>query len=133
MELTAEQVAQVAPYVGTLGARVTLMTREEVRAELDWAPELTTMGGGLHGGALMALADIAGAVCAVLHLPEGASTSTIESTTHFVRAVRSGRAEAVSRPLHAGRSTIVVETDVLDADGRLCTRTTQVQAVLTAP
>ena len=124
----------MAPYVRTLGIELEAMGPDEVRAHLDWAPELTTLGGGLHGGTLMALADAAGAVCAVLNLPAGATgTTTVESTTHFMRAVRAGAAEAVSRPLHVGRTTIVVETDVLDGDGRRCTRTTQVQAVLAAP
>jgi uncharacterized protein (TIGR00369 family) len=70
-------------------------------------------------------------VCAVLNLPaDSTGTTTIESTTHFLLAVRGGHALAVSRPLHAGGTTIVVETDVLDAEDRLCARTTQVQAVL---
>jgi len=131
--VTPEQIYEMAPYVRTLSIELGAMTPEEVRARLGWAADLTTGGGGLHGGTLMALADAAGAVCAVLNLPEGATgTTTVESTTHFMRAVRSGAAEAVSRPLHVGRTTIVVETDVLDTDGRRCTRTTQVQAVLTA-
>jgi uncharacterized protein (TIGR00369 family) len=131
MSLTAEQVYAIAPFVRTLGVELDLMTPDEVRARLPWAVERTTAGGGLHGGALMSLADAAGAVCAVLNLPaESTGTSTIESSTHFLKAVREGHAEAVSRPLHVGGSTIVVETDLLDAVGRLCARTTQVQAVL---
>ena len=129
--MTPEQIYEMAPYVRTLGIELGEMTPDEVRARLPWSPPLTTVGGGLHGGTLMALADAAGAICAVLNLPAGATgTTTVESTTHFMRALRSGAAEAVSRPLHLGRTTIVVETDVLDDEGRRCTRTTQVQAVL---
>jgi len=92
-----------------------------------------TTGGVMHGGAIMSLADSTGALCAFLNLPEGAAgTSTIESKTNFLRAVRSGHAEAISRPLHTGRTVIVIETDVVDADGRLCARVTQSQAVLRA-
>jgi uncharacterized protein (TIGR00369 family) len=131
--LTQERVYELAPFVRTLGVRFPAMSADEVRAELDWDERRTTTGGGLHGGALMGLADSAGAVCAVLNLPAGSTgTSTVESTSYFVRAVRSGTATAVSRPLHVGRSTIVVETDVLDDDGRRCLRTTQVQAVLSS-
>jgi uncharacterized protein (TIGR00369 family) len=79
----------------------------------------------------MALADTTGGACAFLNLPEGASgTTTIESKTNFLRAVREGYAEAVSKPLHAGRTIIVVDTEVFDASGRLVSRTTQSQAVL---
>ena len=57
-------------------------------------------------------------------------TTTVSSATNFLRAVREGHAEAVSRPLHAGRSTIVVETEVRDAASRLVAKVTQTQAVL---
>jgi acyl-coenzyme A thioesterase PaaI-like protein len=40
--------------------------------------------------------------------------------------------EAVSRPLHAGRTVVVVETDVTDADGRPVAKVLQTQAVLLA-
>ncbi|MGE6736108.1 PaaI family thioesterase, partial [Streptomyces sp. NPDC059900] len=75
-------------------------------------------------------ADTVGAVCAYLNLPAGASTSTVESKTNFFRAVRSGSARAVARPLHAGGTFVVVQTDVYDADGRPAGQTTQTQAVL---
>jgi uncharacterized protein (TIGR00369 family) len=123
-------VNEQMPLASTLG----MTTRggpEEIEATLEYAPELTTAGGVLHGGVLMALADSAGAVCAFLNLPQGARTVTIESKTNFLGAVREGRVVARSRPLHQGRTTIVVETDVHDATGRHVARTTQTQAVLT--
>lgn len=103
---------------------------DEVDATLDWAPELCTADGILHGGVLMALADSAGAVCAFFNMPAGSRTSTIESKTNFLGAVRSGEVRARSRPLHIGRTTVVVETDVFDESGRLVARTMQTQAVL---
>jgi uncharacterized protein (TIGR00369 family) len=105
---------------------------EEVDATLEWAPELCTAGGVLHGGVLMSLADAAGGVCAFLNLPADASTVTIESKTNFLGAIREGTVLARSRPLHVGKTTIVVETDVFDASGRRVARTTQTQAVLAA-
>lgn len=122
---------QAAPFAAVLGAEVLAAAPDEVRLQLEWTPERTTVGGGMHGGALMALADMAGAICAFLNLPDGATgTTTIESKTNFLRAVRDGRVDAVSRPLHAGRTTIVVDTELLGPDGRLAARTTQTQAVL---
>ena len=119
------------PLGTTLGIR-TFGGADEVEATLDWAPQLCTAGGALHGGVLMALADSAGAVCAFLNLPAGSRTVTIESKTNFFGAVREGEVRARSRPLHRGRTTIVVETDVYDATGRHVGRTTQTQAVLGA-
>ena len=75
------------------------------------------------GGAIMALADTCGGVCAFLNLPDGAQgTATIESKTNFLRAVRSGAATATTRPLHKGRTLIVRETEVARDDGKLAAR-----------
>jgi 1,4-dihydroxy-2-naphthoyl-CoA hydrolase len=84
----------------------------------------------LHGAALITLADSLGALCAYLNLPAGAGTATIETKTNFFRAVRDGHVDAASRPLHVGRSTIVVQTDLRDAEGRHVAQVTQTQSVL---
>lgn len=120
------------PFAGLIGIRLALVGKDEVRGSLDWAPERCTAAGVLHGGALMTLADSLGAMCAFLNLPADAATSTIESKTNFFRAVRSGRVEAISRPLHVGRTTIVVQTDLFDPDGRRVAHVVQTQAVLPA-
>ena len=129
-ELT-EMVNAQMPLGARLGIR-TFGDAEEIEATLDWAPELCTAGGVLHGGVLMSLADAAGAVCAFLNLPAGATTTTIESKTNFLGAVRGGEVRARSRPLHVGKRTIVVETDLFDESGRRVAKTTQTQAVLSA-
>ena len=54
----------------------------------------------------------------------------MSSSTVFLRGVRSGVITAVSRPLHTGRTVIVVQTDLLDDTGRLAAQVTQTQAVL---
>jgi 1,4-dihydroxy-2-naphthoyl-CoA hydrolase len=101
--------------------------------ELAWAPHLCTTAGMLHGGAIMALADSAGGMCAFLNLPAGsAGTATIESKTNFFGAVRAGTVVASARPLHTGSTTIVIETEVRAGD-RLVAKTTQTQAVKLPP
>ncbi len=119
------------PFADVLGLELIAATPEEVLARLAWEERLCTAGGILHGGALMSLADATGAYCAFLNLPESAAgTATIESKTNFFRAVRDGHVVATSRPLHRGRTTIVVETDLHDAAGKHVARVTQTQAVL---
>jgi 1,4-dihydroxy-2-naphthoyl-CoA hydrolase len=118
------------PFAATIGVEVTSASSEEVAGRLDWAAERTTAGGVLHGGAVMSLADALGAICAFLNLPPGATTSTIETKTNFVRALREGYIEGVARPVHVGRTTIVVQTDLRDGEGRRVALTTQTQAVL---
>ena len=127
-EITEVVNAQM-PLCATLGIRM-FGGPDEVDATLDWAAGLCTAGGILHGGVLMTLADAAGAVCAFLNMPEGSRTSTIESKTNFLGAVREGSVRAQSRPLHVGKTTIVVETDLLDATGRRVAKTIQTQAIL---
>jgi uncharacterized protein (TIGR00369 family) len=127
---TAEQIRDTMPFAVLIGAELTEATPERVTGRMEWAPERCTAGGLLHGGALMALADGCGGVCAFLNLPEGAGTSTIESKTNFFRAVREGSVTAVTTPLHVGRTTIVVQTEVRNEAGKLVSLTTQTQAVL---
>ena len=130
VELTATARASM-PLADTLGLEIVAAAPDEVRARLPFQDRLCTAGGILHGGALMSLADAAGAYCAFLNLPEGSSgTATIESKTNFFRAVRDGHVDATSRPLHRGRTTIVVETDLHDAAGKHVARVMQTQAVL---
>ena len=121
------------PFAVDLGIELDHAEADEVRGRLPGQAERCTIGGALHGGALMAFADSLGAICAFLNLPEGAGgTSTIESKTNFFRGVRErdGAVLLVSRPLHAGRTTIVVQTDLHTPEGKRVAQVTQTQAVL---
>jgi 1,4-dihydroxy-2-naphthoyl-CoA hydrolase len=126
-----EGVHRLMPLAATLGLEMVTNSPDQVVARLAWSPSLCTTGEIMHGGAIMALADSTGGLCAFNNLPEGAmGTSTIESKTNFLRAVRADYVEAVSKPLHVGRTVIVIETDVRRPDGSLAARVTQSQAVL---
>jgi 1,4-dihydroxy-2-naphthoyl-CoA hydrolase len=125
-----EMIHGLVPLAVTLGITADAASPEEVVLSLDWAESLTTGGGVLHGGMVMALADTSGAVCAFLNLPEGAGTTTIESKTNFFAATRAGTVKAHSRPLHVGRRVIVVETEIRGDNGKLAAKTIQSQAVL---
>lgn len=120
------------PFAARLGIRLETACPEETVAVLPWSDAHTTAGGLLHGGAVMTLADTAGAVCAHLGLPEGARTATTQSGTHLLRAVSGSSVTATARPVHSGRTRIVVQTDVTADRGRIVARTTQTQAVLPA-
>jgi uncharacterized protein (TIGR00369 family) len=129
MELT--DVIQLMPLAGLLGIEAIAVSPDEVRLRLPWSAARCTSGGILHGGALMALADTAGGLLAYLNLPDGAAgTTTTDSVTRFLGAVRDGHAEAVARVLHKGRTLIVIDTEIRDAGGRLVARTSQSQLVL---
>ena len=126
--LTHEVMAGLIPFADILGLELVCAAPERVEGRLAYSPQRCTSGGVLHGGALMAMADNFGGVCVYLNLPSGTATSTIESKTNSFRAVREGHIKSVSRPLHVGRSTIVVQTDLFDEGGRRVAQTTQTQA-----
>jgi uncharacterized protein (TIGR00369 family) len=113
-----------------LGIRVIEASPERVIAELAIRDDLRTVGGALHGGTLMALADTVGAAATVLNLPPGAGTTTLESTTNFFAAGRTGLVRAEAMPLHRGKRTMVWQTRVTDETGRLLSQTIQTQMVL---
>ena len=125
----AELLAMI-PYVANLGMTLDEATPQLVRGSLRWSPGLCTTGGVMNGGAVMSLADNVGALCAFLNLPPGAGTATVESATNFFRGVREGALHATARPLHVGRSFVVVRTDLTDDQDRAVGQTTQTQAVL---
>jgi 1,4-dihydroxy-2-naphthoyl-CoA hydrolase len=125
-----EQLHELLPFARTLG--ITLVTHQphEVRCRLDRTEHLAGAGVGLHGGAIMGLADAAAGICAFLNLPDGASgTTTIQSSTSFC-GQSAPSVEAIARPVRCGRSVIVIDIDVTDAGGALAARVTQSQLVL---
>jgi 1,4-dihydroxy-2-naphthoyl-CoA hydrolase len=121
-------VRDMIPFAAELGIELLEAGPELVRGRLEWTPRRTTTADVMHGGAIMALADTCGGVCAFLNLPEGATgTATIESKTNFLRAVRGGAVTAATRPLHEGRTIIVLETEVAREDGKLAAKVIQTQ------
>ena len=104
---------------------------DRVVATLKVRPDLCTAGGILHGGSVMAFADTLGAVGTVINLPEGARTTTVESTTKFlagapVNTVVTGESTA----FHKGRTTMVWQTLIRNEAGKLCAVVTQTQLVM---
>jgi 1,4-dihydroxy-2-naphthoyl-CoA hydrolase len=129
-DLSPADLLATIPYSVALGMTLDEATPQLVRGSLPWSPERCTTSGVMHGGAVMSLADTVGAICALLNLPAGAGTATVQSATNFFRGVREGTLHATARPLHVGRSFIVVRTDLTDDQDRSAGQTTQTQAVL---
>lgn len=117
-------------FPGLLGVRLVEATKDRVVAELEVRRELCTLPGRVHGGALMAFADTLGAYGAVLNLPEGAGTTTLESKTNFFAAGPEGETlTGEATPLHVGGRTMVWQTRITCGD-RLVALVTQTQMVL---
>jgi uncharacterized protein (TIGR00369 family) len=110
-----------------LGMRFLEVGPEKVVAELDVRECVTTLGGAVHGGTLMALADTVGAAGTTA---AGLRTATLESKTNFFAAAMAGTLRAESSALHKGRRTHVWQTRVTDASGKLLSLTIQTQMIL---
>lgn len=120
-------------FPGLMGMELKEASAERVVATMLVRADLCTTSDTLHGGAIMALADTLGAVGTFQNLPEGAQTTTIESTTKFIRAAQAGTTvTAESTAFHRGRTTMVWQTLIRTEDGKLCAVVTQTQLVLPA-
>jgi len=119
------------PFPRLMGVEMIEATAARVRARLFVRTDLCRSGHVMHGGALMAFADLVGSIGAFLNLPEGASTTTIESKTNFIGAAKEGSVvEAEATPLHVGRRSSVWQTHIKREDGKLLAVVTQTQMVL---
>ncbi|MEY4748132.1 MAG: hypothetical protein RIQ60_346 [Pseudomonadota bacterium] len=118
-------------FPGLMGIRLVEATPDRVVAEMDVRQDLCTTGGTLHGGAFMAFADTLGGVGAFMNLQPGQGTTTTDSSTKFMAGAKLGSTvRAVSLALHRGRTTMVWETRISNAEGKLCAQITQTQLVL---
>lgn len=131
LDLTRIAAAHQGTLAELLGVRFVEASKTRVVLELEMRAGLSTAGGGVHGGVLMAFADIAGALGAALNLPAGHRTSTMESKQNFVGSIREGAMRAVAEPLHLGSRTMVWQTRVTEAaSGRLLANVIQTQMTL---
>ena len=122
---------EMLPFAALLGVEFVSAAPDRIVAELVVREDLCTRPAVLHGGAIMAFADTLGGVGTMLNLPEGAATTTIESKTNFIAAAPVGtRLTAEAMPLHCGRRTMVWQTRISSAEGRLVALVTQTQLVL---
>ena len=130
-DLTSIQQLLDPLFPGLMGVQLTELAADRVVATMVVRPDLCTAGGILHGGASMALADTLGAVGTIVNLAAGKRTTTTDSSTKFIAGARVGTTvtgDCVA--LHRGRTTMVWQTSIRNADGKLCAVVTQTQLVL---
>jgi 1,4-dihydroxy-2-naphthoyl-CoA hydrolase len=120
-----------SPFTRLMGIKIISWTAERTESELVIREDLCNRRGVMHGGAVMAWGDTLGGMTASAALTETQSTATIESKTNFFAPIPKGdTARAVCVPLHTGRTTIVLQTNITRSDGKLAAVVTQTQIVL---
>ena len=131
MDALARIKAEMLPFAELLGIEFVGTAPDRVVAEMTVRADLCTRPPVLHGGAIMAFADTLGAVGTLLYLPEGTGTTTVESKTNFIAPAPVGtRISGEATPVHRGRRTMIWQTRILTAEGRLAALVTQTQLVL---
>ncbi len=103
-----------------LGARLLRVAPGEVELALPYSDRVTQQQGGFHGGAMGALADIAGGYAGLTAAPEGMEVTTVEYKINFLAAFQGGELRATGRVLRAGKRIIVTTAEVVHiaADGK---------------
>ena len=124
---------ELSGFVKLMGIEVIRRSAERSESEVFVREELCNRRGVMHGGAVMGWADTMGGMTASAALKNGQRTATIESKTNFFAPISKGdTARAVCTPLHSGRTTIVLQTNITRGDGKLAAIVTQTQIVLPA-
>lgn len=110
-----------------LGIELLEVEKSQLLAQVSLGDHLMNSRGGIHGGALMSIADSLGGMGAVQNLGPSQFTSTLESKTNFLAGACGGRLIVRSHALHVGRRTSVWSTVISDESGRTLSVTTQTQ------
>jgi uncharacterized protein (TIGR00369 family) len=116
----------------TLAFEITALTPRKITARMKLMPRHMNHNGRINGGAIMAFADLLGALGAAMHRPAGYRGGTLESKTNFFASGTGEALIAVCVPLHIGRTTSVWQTTVSDVAGTRVAIVTQTQMALPA-
>ncbi|HEV2100983.1 MAG TPA: PaaI family thioesterase [Stellaceae bacterium] len=131
MDMLARIQQETLPFAKLLGIEFTGASPDRIVAQMTVREDLCTRPAVLHGGAVMAFADTLGAVGTIVNLPDGATTTTIESKTNFIAPAPVGmQVVGEATPVHRGRRTMIWQTRVTTPAGRLVALVTQTQLVL---
>lgn len=117
-ERIVAQIRGHAPVLNLLGVELTELEPGHCRMHLPFKRDITRGDGVVQGGIVTTIADTSIAHAALAALFPDQSTSTIELKMNFIRAARTDL-DVEAWLIHKGRTTIVGESAVTDADGKL--------------
>ena len=127
-DVAKDALAKSIPFSNHFDLELIDATSDSIRVRMLFKENLTRANGSLHGGALMTLADISGVVCASVHTT-GHLTGTQQFSINFLRPGTGTYIDAVSKTVHNGRTSLVVQTSLENNSGKCIAVTTQTQAV----
>lgn len=95
-----------------LNARLGAVGPGHCEVFLPYSDKVAQQQGGLHGGAMGALADIAGGYAALTAVPDDMEITTVEYKINFLAAFQGGELRAVGRVVKAGRRIVITTAEV---------------------
>lgn len=95
-----------------LGVRLVSVEKGCVTLALPYSNKVTQQQGGYHGGAMGALADIAGGYAALTVAPPDVEVTTVEYKINFLAAFEGGELQATGRVVRAGKRLIITTAEV---------------------
>lgn len=95
-----------------LGARLLRVEPGLCEVALPYSERVTQQQGGFHGGAMGALADIAGGYAALTVAAEDSEVTTVEYKINFMAGFNGGELRALGRVAKAGKRIIVTTAEV---------------------
>ena len=103
-----------------LGVRLVRVEPGLVELALPYSDKVTQQQDGFHGGAMGALADIAGGYAGLTVAADGVEVTTVEYKVNFLNSFQGGELRATGRVVKAGRRVIVTTAELvhLDANGK---------------
>lgn len=117
-----EEVLVSSPVARSLGVSVVHASPDEVRVDLPFSEELTTVPGILHGGVISTLVDIVGAMASAAGLSGDDDAVTGGATANLsVSFLAPGRGDlsATASVVHRTRTTTLSDVRVRDQNGLL--------------
>jgi len=118
-----------------LGVQLVSAIQGRVELSLLYGEKVTQQQGGFHGGAIGALADIAGGYAALTVAPEGMEVVTIEYKINFLNSLQGGEIRAVGHVVKSGKRVIVCSAEVVHiaSDGQQTPCAVMQQTLTTVP
>lgn len=117
-----QAMLDASPFIHSLGLQVETVNASALQITMRMAlqPHLERAAGTtqFHGGAIASLIDIAGDFAVALAV--NGAVPTINFRVDFLRPATGDHLLAMSRARRVGRTVGVVDTDITDAEGRLC-------------
>lgn len=106
-----------------------------VELALPFSDKVTQQQGGFHGGAMGALADIAGGYAALTVMPEGMEVVTVEYKINFLSSFQGGELRATGKVLKSGKRIVVTSAEVvhIDAQGKTSPCAVMQQTLMPVP